>query len=116
MRIKSGIIHAKKRKKLQHLTKGYYGGLHKLYRSMKGAVMRSGKHAFKGRKLKKRDYRAMWIIRINGALTGLGINYNRFINALKKANVQLNRKVISELAVRDQKAFQKVVDIAKAVK
>jgi large subunit ribosomal protein L20 len=114
MRVRKGAARAKARKRLKRRAKGYYGGRHKLRRSMKDASYRTGKHAYHGRKRKKRDMRAMWVTRINAALTGKEINYSRLINGLKRANIQLNRKMLSELAIGDPAAFEKVVAAASA--
>ncbi len=116
MRARSNIKRRYRRKKFLKIVKGQYGQRHRLYRTAKEAAYRSGKHGYHGRKLKKRDYRAMWIVRLGGALTGKEINYSRFINALKKANITLNRKWLSEIAIHDPSAFDKIVEIAKASK
>ena len=96
------------------MTRGYYGGLHRLRRSMKDAVMRAGKHAYTGRKDKKGQMRSLWIVRVNAALIGTGLNYNRFINALKKAQVAINRKMLAEIAATDAKAFARIVETARS--
>lgn len=114
MRARSNIKRRYRRRKFQKIVKGQYGQRHRLYRTMKEAAYRSGKHGYHGRKIKKRDYRALWITRLNGALTGKDINYSRFINALKKANISLNRKWLSEIAINDPVAFDKIVELAKS--
>lgn len=113
-RAQTGVARHKRKKKIMKAAKGYRAGRHKLYRTAKEAVMRAGRYAFAGRKIKKRDFRSLWIIRINAALEDRGINYSKFIYGLKKANVQTNRKVISELAIHDTIAFDQLVEIAKA--
>lgn len=112
-RVKSGVARHKKQKRVLRAAKGYRGGRSKLYRTAKEALMRAGRFGFFGRKQKKRDYRALWITRISAALMGRGINYSRFINGLKKANVLANRKAISELAIHDPKAFDELVAVAR---
>jgi large subunit ribosomal protein L20 len=95
-------------------VKGYWGGRSKLFRTAKETYYRSMAYAFTGRKNKKRNFRALWIIRINAALEQHGISYSKFMGALKKAGIIMNRKVLSELAIADPASFTKVVDIAKA--
>jgi large subunit ribosomal protein L20 len=104
----------KRRKKLKKLTKGYFGGRSRLYRTMKIAVMKSLFYAYQHRRTKKRDFRRLWIARINAAVRPYGINYSRFINGLKKAGIELDRKVLADLAVRDPEAFKVIVERAKA--
>ncbi|RKQ64050.1 LSU ribosomal protein L20P [Thermovibrio guaymasensis] len=104
----------KRRKKLKKLTKGYFGGRSRLYRTMKIAVMKSLFYAYEHRRTKKRDFRRLWITRINAAVRPLGLNYSRFIHGLKKAGIELDRKILADLAVRDPEAFKAVVEKAKA--
>jgi large subunit ribosomal protein L20 len=104
----------KRRKKLKKLTKGYFGGRSRLYRTMKIAVMKSLFYAYQHRRTKKRDFRRLWIARINAAVRPLGLNYSRFIYGLKKAGIELDRKILADLAVRDPEAFKAVVEKAKA--
>ncbi len=104
----------KRRKKLKKLTKGYFGGRSRLYRTMKIAVMKSLFYAYQHRRTKKRDFRRLWIARINAAVRPLGLNYSRFIYGLKKAGVELDRKILADLAVRDPEAFKAVVEKAKS--
>lgn len=113
-RVKGAMMTRKKHKKILKLAKGYFGGKSKLYRTANQAVMKSLAYAFVGRKLKKRDYRALWITRISAEAKVNGINYSRFINGLKKAGIDLNRKVLAELAVSDKAAFAALVEKAKA--
>ncbi len=112
-RVKRGTVRRAKRKKLLARAKGFYQTKSKLYRSAKESVDTAGKYAFVGRKNKKRDYRSMWIIRINAACETRGLAYHRFINGLKKAKVELNRKALAELALSEPKAFDELVETAK---
>ncbi len=113
MRIKRGVNAVKKRRKILKQAKGYFGAKSKLYRTARQAVMKSGQYAYIGRKQKKRDFRALWITRINAACRTNEISYSRFISGLKKANVALNRKVLADMAVREPEAFAKLVEVAK---
>ncbi len=113
MRIKRGVNAVKKRRKILKQAKGYFGAKSKLYRTAREQVMKSGQYAYIGRKQKKRDFRALWITRINAACRLNDISYSRFINGLKKANVTLNRKVLADMAVREPEAFAKLVEVAK---
>jgi len=108
-----GAARRRKNKKILGRAKGYYGGRRKLLRSAKEAVARAGQYAFFGRRQKKRDYRGLWIIRINAALEEHDISYSRFMNGLKKANVLLNRKALSELALTEPAAFKDLTETAK---
>ena len=112
-RIKVAVHAHKKRRKIMKLAKGYYGSKSKQYRSAKEQVARSLRYAYIGRKLRKRDFRSLWIARINAAARINGMSYSRFISGLKKANIDLNRKVLADLAVNDAAAFAKLVEIAK---
>ncbi len=112
-RVKRGNKKLKRRKKILKLSKGYYGARHKLYRTAKEAVERALAYSYVGRKLKKRDFRRLWIIRINAAAREHGMSYSKFIGGLKRAGVELNRKVLADIAVRDPKGFEKLVNIAK---
>ena len=109
MRIKRGVNAAKKRRKILKQAKGYFGAKSKLYRTAREQVMKSGQYAYIGRKQKKRDFRALWITRINAACRLNNISYSRFISGLKKANVSLNRKVLADMAVREPAAFSNLV-------
>ena len=113
MRIKRGVNAVKKRRKILKAAKGYFGAKSKLYRTAREQVMKSGQYAYIGRKQKKRDFRALWITRINAACRLNDISYSRFINGLKKANVTLNRKVLADMAVREPEAFANLVEVAK---
>ena len=113
MRIKRAVNGVKKRRAILKAAKGYRGAKSKLYRVAREAVMKSGQYAYVGRKLKKRDMRSLWITRINAACRTNGISYSNFINGLKKANIELNRKVLAEIAATDAVAFTKLVESAK---
>ena len=113
-RVKRGVVRRQKRKKLSKLTKGYFQNKSKLYKFMKEASEKAGVYAYVGRKRKKRDYRSLWIVRINAAARELGISYSRFIAGLKKAQVELDRKILADLALSDAGAFSKLVEVAKA--
>ena len=112
-RVKTGRITRKKHKKVLKLAKGYYGAKSIRFRMAKQAVMKSGQYAYVGRKLKKRDFRRLWIARINAAARANGINYSTLINGMKKANININRKMLAEMAVNDPKAFSEVVAAVK---
>lgn len=112
-RTKRGSVARKRRKKILKLAKGYYGAKSKLFRVANQQVMKSLTFAYRDRKQKKRDFRKLWIARINAAARIDGISYSRFINGLKKADVQINRKVLAELAVNDKTAFSRLVEVAK---
>lgn len=113
-RIKGALSTRKRRKKVLKAAKGYWGSKSKHFKMAKQAVMKSGNYAFTGRKLKKRDFRALWITRISAQAKVNGINYSRFMNGLKKAGIDLNRKMLAELAVSDKEAFAALVEKAKA--
>ena len=104
----------KRRNKILKAAKGYWGAKSKHFKMAKEAVMKSGNYAFVGRKLKKRDFRALWITRISAQAKVNGINYSRFMNGLKKAGIDLNRKMLADLAVNDKEAFAALVEKAKA--
>ncbi len=113
-RVKGAMMTRKRRKKVLKLAKGYFGGKRKLFRTAKEAVMKSGSYAYIGRKLKKRDFRRLWITRISAAARINGMNYSTFMNGLKKAGIELNRKMLSEIAIHDEKAFATLVEKSKA--
>ena len=113
-RIKGALMTRKRRNKMLKLAKGYWGSKSKHFKMAKQAVMKSGNYAFAGRKMKKRDFRSLWITRISAAAKANGINYSQFMHGLKKAGVTLNRKMLAELAVSDKEAFAKLVETAKA--
>ena len=112
-RVKKGLNAHKRHKKVLKMAKGYYGSKSKTYRAAKPAVMRALRSAYIGRKLKKRDYRKLWIARINAAARMNDISYSRFMNGLKKAEISINRKMLSEIAVNDPAGFTRLTDAAK---
>ena len=114
MRIKRGVNAVKKRRKIMRVAKGYYGAKHNQYRLAKEQVMRSGMYAYVGRKNKKRDFRSMWIVRINAAARMNGLSYSRLMHGLKVAGIDLNRKVLSEIAISDPTTFTSLCEKAKA--
>ena len=116
MRVKRSVNAVKKRRAVLKQAKGYRGAKSKLYSVARQAVMKSGQYAYVGRKLKKRDMRSLWITRINAACRENGISYSVFINGLKKANIDLNRKVLADIAVTDKAAFVKLVEQVKSAK
>lgn len=113
-RIKGALATRKRRNRVLKLAKGYWGGKSRLFKTAKEAVMKSGKYAYISRRLKKRDFRKLWITRISAACKLNGMNYSSFINGLKKANVSLNRKMLSEIAINDEAAFTALTETAKA--
>ena len=115
-RVKTAIITRKKHKKILKRAKGYYGAKHYRFRMAKQAVMKSGQYAYVGRKDRKSNFRKLWIARINAAARQNGLTYSKLINGLKKANVTVNRKMLAELAVSDEKAFAEICKIAKKAK
>ena len=112
-RVKGGTIHRARRKKVMKLAKGYFGSKHRLYRTAKEQVMHSLKYAYRDRRQNKRDFRKLWITRINAACRMNDISYSKFINGLNKAGIEINRKMLSELAIDDAQAFASLVVIAK---
>lgn len=113
-RVKGALSTRKRHKKILKLAKGYRGAKSKLYRVANQAVMKSLSYAYVGRKLKKRDFRSLWITRISAACRMNDINYSRFMNGLKKANIEINRKMLSEIAINDPAAFTQLVETAKS--
>ena len=112
-RVKKAVNAKKKHRKVLKLARGYYGAKSKQYRSANQAVMRAMRSAYVGRKLRKRDFRKMWIARINAATRMNGLSYSRFINGLKKANIDINRKMLSEMAIYDPAGFTSLVEQVK---
>jgi len=112
-RVKSGIATKKKHRKVLKLAKGYWMTRHKQFKKAKEAVLHAGEYAFLGRKRKKRDFRRLWIIRINAALREMNISYSRFVNRLKLAKVELDRKILSRIAVEHPSVFKKIVEKLK---
>ena len=113
-RVKGAMMTRKRRNKTLKLAKGYWGAKSKHFKMANQAVMKSLKYAYTGRKLKKRDFRSLWITRISAACRINGINYSTFMNGLKKAGVTLNRKMLSEIAIADPAGFTALVEKAKA--
>lgn len=114
MRIKRGVNAVKKRRKILKLAKGYFGLKSTNYRIARQAVMKSGNYAYVGRKLRKRDFRQLWIARINAGARANGLSYSKMMHGLKLAGIDLNRKVLAELAVSDANAFAKLAETAKS--
>ncbi len=112
-RVKGAMMTRKRRNKTLKLAKGYFGSKHKLFKTAKEAVMKSGQYAYIGRKQRKRDFRRIWITRISAACKINGMNYSTFINGLKKAGVGMNRKMLAEIAVSDAEGFAKLCETAK---
>ena len=113
-RVKGAMMTRKRRNKILKMAKGYWGAKSKHFKMANQAVMKSGSYAYTGRKLKKRDFRQLWITRINAACKMNGMNYSTFMNGLKKAGVTLNRKMLSEIAIADAAGFTALVEKAKA--
>ena len=113
-RIKFAKVTRARRKKVLKAAKGYWGAKSKHFKMAKQAVMKSGNYAYVARRAKKRDFRRLWTVRINAEARVNGLSYSRLIDGLKKANIELNRKVLAELAVSDKNAFAKVCEQAKA--
>ena len=113
-RVKGGTIHRARRAKVMKAAKGYFGSKHRLYKTAKEQVMHSLSYSYRDRRQKKRDFRKLWITRINAACRQNDISYSKFINGLAKAGVEVNRKMLSEVAIADPKAFTNLVNIAKA--
>jgi len=112
-RVKRGNVHTKRRRRILKSAKGYYGSKSRLYSEAREAVDRAMQQAYQGRKLKKREYRRLWIARINAASRQHGLPYNRFMAGLKAAGVGLDRKVLAEIAVEDPKVFEELTSTAK---
>ncbi|MDU6551666.1 50S ribosomal protein L20 [Finegoldia magna] len=112
-RIKRGTNNRKRHKKVLKQAKGYYGSKHTLYKTANQAVMKSLAYSYVGRKRRKRDFRKLWIARINAATRMHDLSYSKFMHGLKVAGVDLNRKVLADMAVRDEKEFEKLVELAK---
>ena len=113
MRVKGGFVTRRRHKKVLKLTRGQWGTKHRLFRRANEAMMKSLWYAYRDRRQRRRDLRRLWIARINAAARMNGMNYSRFMHGLKLANVELDRKVLADLAVRDGRAFAKIVELAK---
>lgn len=112
-RVKGALNARKKHKKILKLAKGFRGARSKLFRPANEFVMKSLAHSYKGRKLKKRDFRKLWIARINAGTRQYGLSYSKFMNGLKKSNININRKMLSEMAIHDAEGFKQLVETAK---
>ncbi len=112
-RVKRAVNAKKRHKKILKQAKGYYGAKSKLFRPANQAVMKSLTYSYIGRKQRKRDFRQLWITRINAAARANGMSYSKFIHGLKQANIEVNRKMLSEMAIHDEEGFAKLVEIAK---
>ena len=113
-RVKNSFVTRKRRKKILKMAKGYFGSKSKLFRVANQQVLKSLAFAYRDRRVRKRDFRKLWIARINAATRINGLSYSKFMNGLKKAGVEVNRKMLAELAVSDPLAFRKMVDIAQS--
>ena len=112
-RVKGGIVTRKRRKKVLKLAKGHYGSKHRLYKVANQSVMKAGMYAYRDRRNKKRDFRKLWITRINAAARMNGLSYSRLMHGLKVANIDVNRKMLADLAVTDAQAFAQLAETAK---
>ncbi len=115
-RVKNGATTKARHKKVLKQAKGYFGSKHRLYKTAKEQLMHSGQYAFRDRKQKKREFRKLWITRINAACRLNDISYSKFINGLTKNGIEVNRKMLSEIAINDPKAFTELVNVAKGEK
>ena len=113
-RVKRGVVARRRHKKILNQAKGYYGARSRVYRVAKQAVIKAGQYAYRDRRNRKRAFRALWIVRINAGARANGLSYSRLIAGLKKANVEIDRKVLADLAMNEQQAFAAVVEKAKA--
>ena len=113
-RVKGGTVSKNRRRKVLKQAKGYFGSKHRLYKTAQEQVFHSGAYAYRDRRQKKRDFRKLWIQRINAAARMNGISYSRLMNGLKLAGVEVNRKMLSEMAIQDPQGFAKLVEVAKA--
>ena len=115
-RVKNSVVTKARHKKVLKEASGYFGSKHRLYKSAKEQLMHAGQYAYRDRRQKKRDFRKLWIVRINAECRMNDISYSRFIEGLNKAGVEINRKMLSEIAINDKEAFKKLVEIAKSAK
>lgn len=113
-RTRTNVAHHKRVKRVLKAAKGYYGPLSKLLRPARDTVRKAGVYSYRDRRARKREFRALWITRITAACRSRGISYSRFISGLKLANIELNRKMLSEVAIADPEAFDKIVDLARS--
>lgn len=115
-RVRNGVVTKRRHKKILKAASGYFGSKHREFKSAKEQLMHAGKYAYRDRRQKKREMRKLWIIRINAACREEGISYSRFIEGLNKAGLEINRKMISEIAINDNEAFKNLVEVAKTGK
>jgi large subunit ribosomal protein L20 len=113
-RVKRGVVARRRHKKVLKRAKGYYNARRKVFRVANQAVIKAAQYAYRDRKVRKREFRSLWIVRINAAARENGLSYSRFMNGLKRANIDLDRKVLADMAVRDKVAFAAVAEKAKA--
>ncbi len=113
-RVKRGVTARARHKKILKQAKGYYGARSRVYRVAKQAVIKAGQYAYRDRKQRKRQFRSLWIVRINAAARECGLSYSRFINGLNKANIEIDRKVLADIAVHDKEAFAELAKLAQA--
>ncbi|MEH6503490.1 MAG: 50S ribosomal protein L20 [Cycloclasticus sp.] len=113
-RVKRGVVARARHKKVLKQAKGYYGARSRIYRVAKQAVIKAGQYAYRDRRQRKRQFRALWIARINAGARSCGLSYSRFMNGLKKASIGLDRKVLADIAVFDKDAFSQLVTTAKS--
>ncbi|MEE4637775.1 MAG: 50S ribosomal protein L20 [Wenzhouxiangella sp.] len=113
-RVKRGVVARRRHRKVLNRAKGYYGARRKVYRVAKQAVIKAGQYAYRDRRQRKRDFRSLWITRINAAAREHGLSYSRFINGLKRAEIEIDRKVLADLAVHDKAAFKALAEKAQA--
>ena len=113
-RVKGGTVARKRRKKILKLARGYFGSKHRLYKTANEQVMKSYQYAYRDRRQRKRDFRKLWITRINAAARLNGLSYSKFMHGLKLAGIDINRKMLAQIAVNDEKAFTQIADQAKA--
>lgn len=114
MRVKRGYVRKERRKRILKLAKGFKGKRHSCYRIAKQRVMKALQNAYIGRRLRKRDFRSLWIVRVGAASRARGLPYSRFMQGIRDAGIALNRKMLADLAVRDERAFDQLVELAKA--
>jgi len=115
-RVRNGVVTKRRHKKILKAARGYFGSKHREFKSAKEQLMHAGAYAYRDRRQKKRDFRKLWIVRINAACREEGISYSRFIEGLNKAGIEVNRKMLSEIAINDKEAFKKLVEASKSGK
>jgi len=113
-RVKGGTVARKRRKRILKLARGYFGSKHRLYKTANEQVMKSFQYAYRDRRQRKRDFRKLWITRINAAARMNGLSYSKFMHGLKLAGIDINRKMLAQIAISDEKAFTQIADQAKA--